>query len=276
MSTDVKDTVVEDPPRHTPPPRFRRPSVPGSLVAAILLGLGAHGLWGTGTELDRLLDAPERTLDFLSRAIPPATDRMPNLVAAMLETLEMALLGTFFGVLLSLPVAVLAARNTSPHRLVSLAATTALSTMRAIPDLVWALIFVVSVGLGPLAGILTITIDVLAFAGRFFAERIEEVEQGPVDALRSTGAGRIAVIACSVVPTCFPSFIGTTLYSLEKSVRGAVVLGLVGAGGIGVELNVAFQLRRFDTAATIIILILIVVILVERLSSMTRRRMLAG
>jgi phosphonate transport system permease protein len=277
VSIDFEDRLDHGPPQHTPPPpRFRRPSLPGSVIAAVLVGIAAHGLWGTGIELERLLRAPERTFDFLTRAFPPATDRMPNLGAAMLETLEMALLGTFFGVVLSLPVAILAARNTSPHRLVALAATSALTTMRAIPDLVWALIFVVSVGLGPLAGILTITIDVLAFAGRFFAERIEEVEQGPVDALRSTGASRIAVIACSVVPTCFPSFTGTALYSLEKSVRGAVVLGLVGAGGIGVELNVAFQLRRFDTALMIIILILVVVILVERLSSAIRSRMLLG
>ena len=263
-------------PSDASPPRFRRPSMPAVLIALVVLSLVGHGLLSTGLQLERLLLAPERTFDFLSRAFPPATDRVPNLGAAMLETLEMAVIGTLLGAALSLPVALLAARNTSPHRLVSVAATSALTTMRAIPDLGWALVFVVSVGLGPLAGILTITIDVLAFAGRFFAERIEEVDSGPVDALKSTGAGRVAVIACAVVPTCFPSFTGTTLYALEKSVRGAVVLGLVGAGGIGVELNVAFQLRRFDTALTIILLILTVVILVERLSSTIRQRALAG
>lgn len=263
-------------PHRTPPTRFRRPSLKAVVITLFILGLGGHGVVGAGIEAERLLRAPERTFDFLSRAFPPTADRMPNFVTAMFETLEIALLGTIFGVVLSLPAALLAARNTSPHRLVSLTTTSALTTMRAIPDLVWALIFVVSVGLGPLAGILTITIDVLAFAGRFFAERIEEVEMGPVDALRSTGASRISVIGCAVVPTCFPSFTGTTLYSLEKSVRGAVVLGLVGAGGIGVELNVAFQLRRFDSALTIILLILVVVLLVERLSSTIRRRALTG
>ncbi len=258
------------------PARLRRPSAATLLITVTLLGLGVHGLLGTGMEAERLILAPGRTLDFLSRAFPLATDRIPNLGAAMLETVQMALIGTVLGVILSLPMALLAARNTSPSRWVSLLATSALTTMRSIPDLVWALIFVVSVGLGPLAGILTITIDVLAFAGRFFAERIEEIDPGPVDALRSTGANRLSVIACAVVPTCFPSFTGTSLYSLEKSVRGAVVLGLVGAGGIGVELNVAFQLRRFDTAATIILLILVTVFLVERLSSVVRARMIDG
>lgn len=258
------------------PPRFQRPQPLTLILILVLVALTAHGLFGAGIDPRRLLRAPERTWDFLSRAFPPSADRIGPLGSAMLETLEMAVLGTIFGAALSLPMALLAARNTAPHPLISVAATSALTMMRAIPDLVWALIFVVSVGLGPLAGILTITIDVLAFAGRFFAERIEEVEPGPVEALRSTGANRRSVIACAIVPTCFPSFTGTTLYSLEKSVRGAVVLGLVGAGGIGVELSTAFQLRRFDTAATIILLILVVVIAVERLSSTIRGRMILG
>jgi phosphonate transport system permease protein len=258
------------------PPRLRRPSPTGIALTLVIVGLCVSGLLGSGVEPGRLLRAPERTLAFLSSAFPPATDRFPSLAAAMLETLQIAVIGTLFGVVLSLPAALLAARNTSPHRAVAAAMSSALTVMRSIPDLVWALVFVVSVGLGPLAGILTITIDVLAFAGRFFAERIEEVEPGPVEALRSTGASGLAVTACAVIPTCFPSFTGTSLYSLEKSVRGAVVLGLVGAGGIGVELNVAFQLRQFDTAATIVVLILVVVLTVERLSSIARQRMLAG
>lgn len=274
--TESHTAAPERAARTPTPPRVRPPSPAAIGISIAVTALCIHGLLGTGIDPSRLLRAPERTLDFLSRAFPPSTDRLRPLSEAMLETFEMALLGTLAGAALSLPVALLAARNTSPHRLVAVAATSALTTMRAIPDLVWALIFVVSVGLGPLAGILTITIDVLAFAARFFAERIEEVEPGPIEALRSTGAKRAAVIGCAIVPTCFPSFIGTTLYSLEKSVRGAVVLGLVGAGGIGVELSTAFQLRRFDLALTIILLILVVVIAVERLSSTIRGRMLAG
>ncbi|MFP3907640.1 MAG: phosphonate ABC transporter, permease protein PhnE [Acidimicrobiales bacterium] len=272
---ELDDRIPVDQPAPAPR-RFRRPGAATIVLAIIAAGLCIHGLTATGIEPARLLKAPERTLDFLSRGFPPSSDRLRPLSEAMLETVEMALLGTIFGALLSLPVALLAARNTSPHRAIAFLATSALTAMRAIPDLVWALVFVVSVGLGPLAGILTITVDVVAFAGRFFAERIEEVERGPVEALRATGARRRAVIACAILPTCFPSFTGTTLYSLEKSVRGAVVLGLVGAGGIGVELSTAFELRRFDTAVTIILLILVVVIVVERISSTIRARMLDG
>lgn len=276
MSIDLRELQNELTTLPDTPPRWRRPSPIGMLVTAVVVALVVHGVVGTGIDPSRLLRAPARTWDFLSKAFPPALDRAPNLGMAMLETLEIALIGTILGVALSLPAALLAADNTAPHRAVAVLMRSALTTMRSIPDLVWALIFVVSVGLGPLAGILTITIDVMAFAGRFFAERIEEIEPGPVEALRSTGAGRLSVIFGAIVPTAFPSLTGTSMYSLEKSVRGAVVLGLVGAGGIGVELNVAFQLRQFDTALTIIILILVVVLLVERLSSHVRTRMISG
>jgi phosphonate transport system permease protein len=276
VSIDLTERSGETTSGPAMPPRWRRPSPIGVGVSVIVAALVIHGFVGTGIDPSRLLQAPSRTWDFLSKAFPPALDRAPNLGMAMLETLEIALIGTILGITLSLPAALLAADNTAPHRVVAVLMRSALTTMRSIPDLVWALIFVVSVGLGPLAGILTITIDVLAFAGRFFAERIEEIEPGPVEALRSTGAGRLAVIFGAIVPTAFPSLTGTSMYSLEKSVRGAVVLGLVGAGGIGVELNVAFQLRQFDTALTIIILILVVVLLVERLSSHVRTRLISG
>jgi phosphonate transport system permease protein len=260
----------------TLPPRLKRPAGGTVLALLVLGGLAVHGLVGTGIDPTRLLQAPERTFRFLSSAFPPNLERAPNLASAMLETLEIAVLGTLFGVVLAVPAALLAAENTAPSRIVARLTRAALTTMRSIPDLVWALIFVVSVGLGPLAGIMTMTIDVLAFAGRFFAERIEEVEPGPIEALRSTGAGRRPVIFGAIVPTAFPSFLGTSMYAFEKSVRGAVVLGLVGAGGIGVELNVAFQLRRFDTAGTIVLLILATVLVIERLSSRVRSRLIEG
>ncbi|TFD48778.1 phosphonate ABC transporter, permease protein PhnE [Cryobacterium frigoriphilum] len=258
------------------PSRFARPGWGGLITVLVLAGLAIHGASGLDLSPERLLSAPARTWDFLSRGFPPATDRVPNLAAAMLETIEMAIIGTALGVLLSLPIALLAARNTTPHSWVHVAAKSLLTVMRSVPDLVWAMVFVVSVGLGPIAGILTIMVDTIGFAGRFFAERIEELDRGPIDALRSTGATRLSVMACAVIPTAFPSFTGTSLYCLEKSVRGAAVLGLVGAGGIGVELNVAFQLRQFDTAMTIIIMILVVVLLAERLSGVARKRMLDG
>src|SRR5690625_2568029 len=263
-----------NPSRASPlPARWRRPRTSTVVVVAILLALAANGIRRLDIEPSRLLQSPSRTWDFITSGFPPNLERGPQLAESMLETLEIALIGTGIGVLVSVPVSLLAARNIS-HPAIAVTTRFVLSTLRAVPDLVWAMIFVISVGLGPMAGILAITVDIIGFAGRFFAERIEEVDRGPIDAIRSTGARATAVVANAVLPASLASCTGTSLYCLEKSVRGAVVLGLVGAGGIGVELNVAFQMRQFDTAFTIIIMILVVVLLAERLSAMVRRRML--
>lgn len=262
-----------------PPQAPRRFGLPRATSMAIILGLLAlaiHGLSEMDIKYDRLLRGPANIWDFITGAIPPQTERFPSLAQGMLETVEIALLGTVLGVILSLPAAILAAQNTTPFAPLAHLVRFMLTTMRAIPDLVWALIFVMAVGIGPLAGILAIAVDVIGFAGRFFAERIEEVERGPIDALRSTGASGLSVVVCAVIPASFASFTATSLYCFEKSIRGATLLGMVGAGGIGGELTTAFNVRQFDTALMIILMILAVVLAAEQLSSMVRRRMLGA
>jgi phosphonate transport system permease protein len=192
----------------------------------------------------------------------------------MLTTLQMAIVGVVLGVLISLPLSLLAARNTSPNWAVRTLTRTAISVMRTIPDLIWAMIFVIMVGFGPLAGILAIVMDTIGFCGRFFSERIEETSKGPAEALTSTGARRHEVILGAIVPEAMPSFVATSLYAVEKAIRSAVVLGLVGAGGIGVELSASIDLFKYDQACTIILLILGVVIATEQLSGLIRKRLL--
>lgn len=239
-----------------------------------MLAFFVHGIVTSGAGLDRLANTGPNLLAFLSEAVPPDPSRLPALARATLETFEMALVGTAFGAALSLPISLLAAKNTSPYPAVYYSARAFVSFLRAVPDLVWGLVFVVAVGLGPVAGICAITVDAMGFCGRFFAERVEEIEPGPVRALQATGATPYAVIAGAVVPAAFPSFVATTTYALEGAIRSAVVLGLVGAGGIGVELSVSMQLYRYDEALTIILIIFAVVITVERLSAALRRRVI--
>ncbi|MGJ9406427.1 phosphonate ABC transporter, permease protein PhnE [Nesterenkonia aurantiaca] len=262
--------------RPAAPPRSKPPRWSTSVIVVLLLGLAVNGLIRMDISIERLFRAPENVWRFLSGAFPPDAQRFPNFAEAMLETIEIALIGTIIGVVLSVPAALLAAQNTTPWKPLAHAVRFVLTSLRAIPDLVWALIFVMAVGLGPLAGILAIAVDVIGFAGRFFAERIEEVERGPIDALRSTGANEISIVVGAVLPASFASFTATSLYCLEKSIRGATVLGMVGAGGIGGELTTAFSLRQFDTAFAIILMILVVVLLAEQLSAMVRRRMLGA
>lgn len=256
------------------PPRFERPSLFAFVVVFVFLAFFLQGFLDADISAERLSRGVSNLGRFFSQAWPPSTGRLDVIARAMLETLNMAVVGVAFGVILSLPVALLCAANTTPHPLVRVAAVTLVSVLRTIPDLIWALIFVVAVGLGPLAGILAIIMDTIGFCGRFFAERIEETNPKPGMALTAAGASRSSVVAGAILPECFPSFVATSLFSVEKAVRSAVVLGLVGAGGIGVELTSAMNLFRYREAMTIIIVVLVVVIVVEQIAGAIRRRII--
>jgi phosphonate transport system permease protein len=260
-----------------PPERFVRPSAAGFLSIIVVAAFVIHG-WVGGVALQPadLVEGVGRLGEFLADAFPPDVDRIGAIGSALLVTFEIALLGTLIGVVLSVPLAVVAARNTTPHRLVYVAARGFISVCRTIPDLVWALIFVVSVGLGPQAGVLAVAVDVIGLCGRFFAESIEEVDDGVLEGLRAGGAPEHAVIGGAVLPTCMPSFAGTSMFALESAVRSSITIGLVGAGGIGIELSVAMSLLRYDQALTIILAIFVVVLCVERFSAALRRRIMDG
>ncbi|TQM14062.1 phosphonate ABC transporter, permease protein PhnE [Pseudonocardia kunmingensis] len=260
-----------------PPERFARPSAAGFLAVVVVVAFVVHGwIGGVALRPADLVEGVGRLGEFLADAFPPDLDRIGAIGSALLVTFEIALLGTLIGVVLSVPLAVAAARNTTPHRLVHLVTRAFISVCRTIPDLVWALIFVVSVGLGPQAGVLAVAVDVLGLCGRFFAESIEEIDDGVLDGLRAGGAPGHAVIAGAVLPTCLPSFAGTSMFAMESALRSSVTIGLVGAGGIGIELSVSMSLLRYDEALTIILAIFVVVLCVERISAALRRRIMDG
>jgi phosphonate transport system permease protein len=223
---------------------------------------------------ERLANGFPRMLNLLGRMLPPDMDPgfLWRVSVRIVETLAIALAGTVIGVVLSLPIAWFAARNLSPLRGVEFLAKGLVSFLRTVPDLVWALIFVVSIGLGPVAGVMTIMVDTIGFCGRFFAEAMEDADKAPQEALRTIGASRFAILAGAVIPDAMPSLINTGLFALEKAVRSSVVLGLVGAGGIGQELEVAFSLFQYKRAATIILVIFIVVVVMEYLTDRLRAR----
>ena len=251
----------------TIPARFERPS------ALAFLGYGAAVLlilWsfqGAGWSADRLMRSPPALADFMSRSWPPSTHNLGRLSLKMVETLQIALAG-------AVPVAMLAARGLIAGPVVNSVVRIVLGFFRAVPDIAWALVFVVAVGLGPFAGMLAIVVDTLGFCGRFFADDMEGVDKGPAEALTATGARRIDIAACAVIPAAMPAFISTSLYALEKAVRSSTILGLVGAGGIGIELKVGFDLFDYPTALTVILMIAVVVIGVEQLGVLARRKII--
>lgn len=271
--TPTKARPTADPIRQ--PPRVRRPSLLTLAIVLVVGGLLVHG-WSQGVAVrpDSLASGMFRLGDFAKDAIPPDVDRTGPILKALLVTVEMALLGTIIGVLLSLPLAVMAARNTTPHLSLYAVSRGIITVSRTIPDLVWGLIFVIAVGLGPEAGVLAIAVDVMGFCGRFFAESIEDIEPGRIEGMRAVGASGVGVLAGGVIPACMPSFVTTSMFALESSARSSVVLGLVGAGGIGIELATSMTLLRYDEALTIILSILGVVVVFERVSAAIRRRVL--
>src|SRR5690554_4829123 len=257
--------------RHSAPPRLERPSPIAFILLLAFAAFFISGFSSADIHSDRLLRGVMNLGTFFGEALPPDFARWDVIAMAMLETFQKAIVGVVFGVILSLPMALLCARNTSPHPVIRVIARNLVATLRTVPDLVWALIFVVAVGLGPLAGILAIIMDTIGFCARFFSERIEEVDPGPGQALAATGASRSGVVCGAILPEFTPSFVATSLFSVVNAVRSAVVLGLVGAGGIGVELSAAVSLFRYDQDLTVILGIILVVIGVEQVRSWIRK-----
>jgi phosphonate transport system permease protein len=256
------------------PRRFERPS---ALTFALIVAAAAMliaSLQGIGFSASGFIGGVPNMGRILGEMFPPSLERIGPVGKALVETFQMALVGTAAGVALSLPLAMLATRHLAPHPLLYHAARALIALFRTVPDLVWALFFVVAVGLGPFAGTLAIMVDIIGFCGRFFAEAMEEADRGPQEALQALGAGRTAVIVAAVVPAAMPSFINTSLFSLEKATRSSVVLGLVGAGGIGIELQVSMDLFRYAEASAIIIAIFMLVVVVEQCSAWLRRRLI--
>ncbi len=255
-----------------PPRRFNRP--PAWKFMLYLLGL-AFFIWslkGGGLSLTDLVRGIPNMLRLIREMTPPDVSRLASISRAILETFQMGLVGAVVGIGISFGLAVLASRRNTPHPLVYYATRFVIAFCRSVPDLVWAVIFVASVGLGVFAGTLTIIVDTIGFCGRFFAEAMEEVDQGPEEALTTLGARRLDIVLAAIVPAAMPSFVNSSLFALEKAVRSSVVLGLVGAGGVGIELKVAMDMFQYQEAATIILCIFLLVIAVEQFSSYARRK----
>jgi len=208
------------------------------------------------------------------RMFPPSIEYVPRAASAALQTVQMALVGTVVGALLSVPLAFLGARNVMPHALLYQAARSIVGFVRSIPDLIWGLIFVSAVGLGPFPGTVALAIGSIGMLGKLYAEAIEEIDPGQVEALRSTGAHPLQTLALGVVPQVVPSMVALTLYRWDINIRDSIVLGLVGAGGIGFELQTSMRLFRYPEVLTMIVVILVIVLVVENLSNYVRAKVI--
>ena len=241
-------------------------------VFAFLVLLGQAALVVRARPQD-LVTGARGMADFLARALPPDFSKLGEAAGPALETVDIALFGTTVAVVLALPLAVLAARNTTPARPLYALARGLIALCRSVPDLVWALLFVTAVGLGPFPGALAISVHSVGMLGRLFAEVIEDMDMGPVEAVAMSGASRTAVFSHAVVPSVLPSLLGIALYRLDENIRSSLVLGFVGAGGIGFQLLTAMNLFQYRTVSLLLLVTFALVVAAERLSAWLRRQL---
>lgn len=208
-----------------------------------------------------------------AKAWPPATDELPVLAWRVAETVAMAAVGTTVAALLALPVCILAARNVTPSLALYYPARWLLNALRGIDSFVFALLFVAAVGLGPFAGVLGIALHTWGSTAKLWAEGIENIQPGPLEAAAATGASRLKVVAFALLPDALPGMVSVGLFWWEFNVRASTVLGVVGAGGIGQELKNSMDLLDFPRLATVIGLILVMVTVIDFFSERVRRRL---
>lgn len=266
MATSVSSTIAIP---KLPTFKWQKSLAWGIALAALIMTYWS----ATAVEfsLPRLIEGLPFMADFLSRMFPPDFKILSRVLTDTLLTIQLAWVSTVMAAVLSLPVGFLAASNIVERAWIRKTTLFLLSSDRAIDSLILALFFVSAVGLGPFPGTLALAIHSVGMLGKLFADAIEAIDPGPVEALKSAGAGRLATIRWAVWPQVAPHFVSFFLFRFELNVRVAVVLGLVGAGGIGFLLTQYMRLFQYEKVCTVILVILALVMFVDFLSSRLRR-----
>ena len=229
----------------------------------------------TDMSLPELITGLPEVPRVLWRLVPSSLDWwIPEFGEQLLETVLMGFAATFLALVFAIPTGFLAARNVAPAKWIYSASRLFILSVRALPDLIVAVIFVAALGLGPKPGVLALAIGLYGFATKLFADAIEEVPEGPRDGIRATGASRLQESFAGVLPQVMPSLVGNSLYLLDVSIRGSTVLGIVGGGGIGFALLQGAKLLKWDLLGGLLILIFLIVYGIEVLAGWVRRRII--
>lgn len=240
----------------------------GLLIAIVYL----WALHGTNTNPANFVKGIPFMIDFVKRMFPPDVSSLGKFLLKAVETLQMAIVGSSLGALIAFPLSFLAARNIMPNKFIYHTVRTLFDMCRGINEVVWGLIFVSMVGLGPFPGILALAAHVTGALGRYFSESIETVDPEVIKAVISTGANKVQVIVRGIFPQVKPLFVNYMLYYLENNFRAATVLGLVGAGGIGMELLTSMRLFKNREVLTILIIMVSMITIIDRSSAYVRKK----
>jgi phosphonate transport system permease protein len=257
------------------PPRPRGRAVPwliAGIVAAITVVTCLPGI-GVGLDLSGIARNWQHGADKVLGLLQPDWSFFPRTIGPLLETLQMAVTGTAVGAALSLPLSLWAARPTNPHPVLRGAVRAMLNIVRSVPDLLSAAILVAMVGVGALPGILALVLFNVGIIVKLVSEQIDAMDTGPLEAGRAAGGTQLQINRALALPDTWPAFAAQTLYVLELNVRASTVLGLVGAGGMGLIIDAVRTYYRYDQLSLIILEILVVVLVIDAASSALRRRL---
>lgn len=234
-------------------------------IGLVVLAVTLWSAWGTEFNIPKLIEGLPMIYDLGGRMLPPDFTILEDLMGPMIETLQMALLGTTIPIFFALPLAFLCAVNTTPHPMVSVIVRLLVGAFRTVPELIWAMVLVTAVGLGPFPGVLALTLHSIGGLGKFYYEAIESADPGVMEAMEATGASRFKVIWFGVMPNILPVMMSSTLFYWEYNNRASTVLGLVGAGGIGLALTHALQDFRYPEVVTCLILIVLILVVIDQI-----------
>lgn len=261
--------------RYVEPSAWRLSGPNLKVLAGVLLGAGwiTVSFWLSDVNFPRLIEGLPRLTAWLARAWPPDVREFHWVVFRAFQTLAIATTATVAAAILALPIGILAARNLSPV-VVTTPLRMLLNAFRGVDTIIFALLFVVAVGLGPFAGVLGMVLHSIGVIGKLYSEAIETLHPGPIDATRITGANGVKVTAFAVIPAALPNITSTALYMWEGNVRTSTVLGLVGAGGIGMEIKNSIDLLNFPRLFTLTAVMLVMVAVIDWFSAWLRRQLL--
>lgn len=239
------------------------------LAAVCVVALALTGVF----DAQRFADGAPALVQLAGEMLPPDFTAWRDWLRPLLDTLAMSIAGTALAVLLSLPLALLAAPNTTPHPLCGRLTRVLLAAFRSVPEIILGILFVAAVGFGALPGVLALALHSVGMVAKFYAEAIEHVDPRPLEAATAAGASRLQVIGNAVLPQVLPQLADISIYRWEYHFRASTVLGIVGAGGIGFELMAALRLLNYDQVAAILLTILACVVVVDTVGAQLRRRL---
>ncbi len=259
----------------------RRPTKPrrsplvyvGILAFVAITLISASEEWGIGLDIPFLVDHIGRGVEILRQLLNPNWAFLPRVVGPLLETVQMAVVASFIGCAIALPVSFVASRTTVPNRATLVISRGILSVVRAIPDLLYALIFVAAVGIGPLPGIMALIFFNIGVVAKLLSETVDSVDTGPIEAVDAGGSRRTQMVRWAVLPQVLPNYVAFSLYAFELNVRASTVLGYVGAGGIGFLLRTQYQFLQWSNLSVIVICLFVIVFCIELVSIRLRRRL---